>query len=249
MSKPIICLDFDGVVHQYDDPWTKATEIANGPTEGFFDWLHQMLPKYKIVISSSRCNDPEAIPVIRHWLMHHFMIWEQDKNTRSLEPMDIEISATKPPAFITIDDRALTFKGDWTQFTREKIKDFKPWNKVPPPTDYTSLSEDAQSLLEDFWTDHLAGNLVNGNIDYAISMPIDVEGENYELDFRYHKALDELVVYRLATRQPSQDQGDEWKAFTLTNPGIILASKLAEDAGIEIELRDITEAMPLDWTK
>jgi hypothetical protein len=32
----------------------------------------------------------------------------------------------KPPAFVGIDDRVLTFKGVWP--TVEEIQNFKPWN-------------------------------------------------------------------------------------------------------------------------
>lgn len=41
----------------------------------------------------------------------------------------IEFPWFKPSAFITIDDRALTFTGDWSDFTPTKLKAFKPWNK------------------------------------------------------------------------------------------------------------------------
>ena len=34
----------------------------------------------------------------------------------------------KPPAHVTIDDRALTFVGTWPEL--QAIHDFKPWNKT-----------------------------------------------------------------------------------------------------------------------
>ena len=33
----------------------------------------------------------------------------------------------KPPAFLTLDDRALTFDGTWPDITT--LQEFKPWNK------------------------------------------------------------------------------------------------------------------------
>lgn len=37
MSKPILCLDFDGVIHRYDSGWKGPLVIADGVTDGFFD--------------------------------------------------------------------------------------------------------------------------------------------------------------------------------------------------------------------
>lgn len=34
---------------------------------------------------------------------------------------------TKPSAFVTLDDRALTFDGHWPEI--DALKAFKPWNK------------------------------------------------------------------------------------------------------------------------
>ena len=39
----------------------------------------------------------------------------------------IRFAHHKPPALVTIDDRALTFDGTWP--TMDEIKNFKPWNK------------------------------------------------------------------------------------------------------------------------
>ncbi|MES2781895.1 MAG: hypothetical protein V4657_03800 [Pseudomonadota bacterium] len=41
----------------------------------------------------------------------------------------LEFPWFKPPALITIDDRALTFTGDWSDFSMGALSAFKPWNK------------------------------------------------------------------------------------------------------------------------
>ena len=37
----------------------------------------------------------------------------------------------KPPAHVTIDDRAMRFKGDWSWYGLDDIDGFQPWNKRP----------------------------------------------------------------------------------------------------------------------
>lgn len=38
-SKPILCVDFDGVIHLYTTPWTNAFTISDGPVPGALEWL------------------------------------------------------------------------------------------------------------------------------------------------------------------------------------------------------------------
>ena len=35
----------------------------------------------------------------------------------------------KPAAMVTIDNRALTFNGDWSTYKMTELLAFKPWNK------------------------------------------------------------------------------------------------------------------------
>jgi hypothetical protein len=43
----------------------------------------------------------------------------------------IKFTATKPPAWLTIDDRCVRFDGDWSDpaLSVEGIKAFKPWTQ------------------------------------------------------------------------------------------------------------------------
>lgn len=41
----------------------------------------------------------------------------------------ITFPTEKPPAMVTIDDRALRFTGEWSDFDPQKLLKLKPWNK------------------------------------------------------------------------------------------------------------------------
>jgi len=41
MSKPILCLDFDGVIHSYSSGWKGADVIPDPPVPGAFDFIRR----------------------------------------------------------------------------------------------------------------------------------------------------------------------------------------------------------------
>ena len=127
-NKPILCLDFDGVIHRYDSGWQGATNINDRVTDGFFEWLDQATQHFQIVIYSSRSKEPGAIDAMRSWLkVEWYRHWAPDDPP---ELPEISYATEKPPAMVTIDDRAVTFTGSWGDFDPEKLLSFKPWNKV-----------------------------------------------------------------------------------------------------------------------
>ena len=44
-----------------------------------------------------------------------------------------------PAAFLTIDDRAICFEGDWSEYDPAELLGFKPWNKRGPMSDKMML--------------------------------------------------------------------------------------------------------------
>ncbi len=134
--RPILVIDFDGVVHKYTSPWVDALTIADGVVPGFFDWAYGAQKHFKLAIYSSRSSDPAAVEAMKTWLVREHSNWLRETGTvpklgAGQEVLDIEFPTSKPPAFLSIDDRAVTFTGSWSELDPEALRTFKPWNKKP----------------------------------------------------------------------------------------------------------------------
>ncbi|HEY1645596.1 MAG TPA: hypothetical protein VGF75_04415 [Candidatus Saccharimonadales bacterium] len=136
MSKPIICLDFDGVIHSYTSGWKGACVIPDPYVPGFFKWAIRAAEHFRLVIYSSRSKEEGAISAMREWLGKesisaiHAGEVSEDFDWGTLFPY-IEFAWEKPAAFLTIDDRAVRFEGRWdaANIDPELLLIFKPWNK------------------------------------------------------------------------------------------------------------------------
>lgn len=116
MKGQTIGLDFDGVLHMYTSRWTKADEILDGPVPGAVEFVNLLQDKgFRVVVHSSRlANGVKAARAVRYWLKQNGF-------------PDLELSAYKPPTWLSIDDRAWCFDGKFP--TIEDIENFRPWNK------------------------------------------------------------------------------------------------------------------------
>lgn len=126
MNKPILCLDFDGVIHSYSSGWKGADVIPDPPVDGAIAFMLGALHHFDVVIFSSRSNQPGGIEAMKAWLYKNAgAAYRESPDGPGIE--DVRFVTEKPPALITIDDRALTFDGTWPSI--ESLKAFKPWNK------------------------------------------------------------------------------------------------------------------------
>lgn len=136
-NKPILCVDFDGVVHLYTSPWTNAATISDGPVPGALRWLWRATEWFDVKIYSSRSKDFEGIKAMLAWMIEHSRAEFGEGHPMSDVTSDgvngprypIDFCHEKPAAFLTIDDRALPFEGDWSDFEPADLLHFKPWNK------------------------------------------------------------------------------------------------------------------------
>lgn len=117
MSKPILVLDFDGVIHSYTSGWIGIDTIPDPPVDGAFDFIREAVKHFEVTIYSSRSSNEDGIDAMK-WYIHEYAPDLCDK---------IHWATDKPAAFVTIDDRAITFTGVWPKV--EDLVNFKPWNK------------------------------------------------------------------------------------------------------------------------
>ena len=129
MTKPILCLDFDGVIHSYESGWKGADVIPDPPVPGALQFIAVAIGSFRVAIFSSRSNQPGGLRAMQQW----FGYWSVDP-VHGMPPNfnhgiwgEIEWPTEKPAAFLTLDDRALTFDGTWP--TMDTLRNFKPWNK------------------------------------------------------------------------------------------------------------------------
>jgi hypothetical protein len=125
VRKPILCLDFDGVIHSYKSGWKGARNIPDPPVSGALTFMEDaLMAGWDVVIHSSRARYLGGITAMRNWLRTHAgNSWD----TMGVTLADVRFTRWKPSAVVTIDDRALTFTGTFPALA--EIKAFKPWNK------------------------------------------------------------------------------------------------------------------------
>jgi hypothetical protein len=135
-KKPILCVDFDGVVHLYLQPWTDAGTISDGPVPGALRWLWKATEWFDVQIYSSRSREPAGRDAMRFWMQRHSAAeFGADHPMAHGTPANypIHFAIEKPAAFMTIDDRAYCFEGDWSEIDPADLLNFKPWNKRNRP--------------------------------------------------------------------------------------------------------------------
>jgi hypothetical protein len=149
MPNPILCLDFDGVLHSYSSGWEGADVISDPPVDGAMEFIFDALKCFRVAIFSSRSNQPGGVQAMKKWLKTHF--------TECFKPMsvtllldDIEWPLEKPPAMVTIDYRALTFNGTWPSI--DSLIGFQPWNKHVP-VQFNELVSTAKDVLGQLFLD------------------------------------------------------------------------------------------------
>ena len=123
MNKPILCIDFDGVIHSYKSGWQGADVISDEVVPGFFEWAEQAAQHFTLIIYSSRSRQEGGIEAMQFWLINQRRKWRESGGHHAIEaPLEFEFAHEKPAAFLTIDDRAICFTGTWPDIDALKLQ-------------------------------------------------------------------------------------------------------------------------------
>jgi hypothetical protein len=118
--KPILLVDFDGVIHSYVSGWQGPDVATDPPVPGAAGFLHGANKHFEVNIYSSRSRQLGGIACMRLYLTHRVGLSTKDV-------AQLRFPTQKPAAFLTIDDRCIQFEGEFPDPL--SLLEFKPWNK------------------------------------------------------------------------------------------------------------------------
>ena len=110
MFKKTILIDLDGVLNTYVGKYDK--NIIPPLRQGAFDFLKKLSSDFRILLFTSRDSS-----LAKKWI-------KDNKLNHYIE----DVTNIKEPSYLMVDDRCLTFRGDYDDIKKE-IDSFKPWYK------------------------------------------------------------------------------------------------------------------------
>lgn len=145
LKKPILLLDFDGVIHSYSSGWQGARSIPDPPVKGAMQFIIDAQEHFQVCIYSARSSQWGGRRAMKKWLrgrLRHYVLrlnlefieaYPFKKEISMAERIvseimrDLKFPKNKPRAFLTIDDRAICFDGKFGD--PEQLFYFEPWYK------------------------------------------------------------------------------------------------------------------------
>lgn len=116
-----ICIDFDGVIHDYSRGW-QGVDVFDKPLQGAIEGTARLrLNGWTIIIFTTR-NDT---PALRKWLEESHITYDYI-NYNPNQPKGSEKG--KLIADVYLDDRGICFNGNWDEAVNE-VLDFKAWQQ------------------------------------------------------------------------------------------------------------------------
>lgn len=121
MEKKTICIDFDGVIHDYSKGW--QGEDVFGQMIANADTGTSVLKEkgWTIIIFTTRKKTEK----LEKWLKDNNIVYDYINEN----PEQPEQSSGKVIADVYLDDRGVCFRGRWDAWLLREIVDFEPWQE------------------------------------------------------------------------------------------------------------------------
>lgn len=129
MIKKTICVDFDGVLNEYDG--YEEGDLGE-PLTGSKEFIKELRKKYKVVILTSRQKEQ-----VIDWL-----------NNNGFPSM--KVTNRKVPAVAYIDGRAIQFNGNYKKVI-SRLKNFKPYWAKEYYRVYNIVTDETIALFNDIY--------------------------------------------------------------------------------------------------
>lgn len=142
MEKKTICIDFDGVIHDYSKGWQGE------------DVFGQMIPNadigtsvlkqkgWTVIIFTTRKKTDK----LEQWLKEHNIVYDYINEN----PNQPDYTSGKIIADVYLDDRGICFRGRWDQWLLRDVIDFEPWQvqSKKEMEQMASLTQDESSIWD-----------------------------------------------------------------------------------------------------
>ena len=121
MDKKTICIDFDGVIHDYSQGWQGDDVFGNMVANA--DTATSVLKKqgWTIIIFTTRKKSDK----LEKWLKNNNITYDYINEN----PDQPDNTSGKIIADVYLDDRGVCFRGTWDEWLIREILDFEPWQE------------------------------------------------------------------------------------------------------------------------
>ena len=120
MEKKTICIDFDGVLHDYSKGYQGEDVFGQMITGADIGTSTLRKKGWTIIIFTTR----KKTEALEDWLKENNISYDYI-NENPNQPAD---TSDKICADVYLDDRGITFRGSWDEWLIREICDFEPWN-------------------------------------------------------------------------------------------------------------------------
>jgi len=128
-DKPVLGVDFDGVLHAYTSGYQGINIIPDGPVPGAMAWLREAVEEFHVHVYSARSRAQGGRDAMKKALLD-WLIAEHGEVVGRIVHALIHFPQYKPSALVFLDDRAVTFTGVFPP--PSELRAFKTWQQ---PTD------------------------------------------------------------------------------------------------------------------